>query len=130
MFLMWSSAGSNLYYFVMHPDLPLLWCYTWAVCASAGYTWCFGRILVHLCAIRCRTSNYRKICIPLSVSLWNDLGYHAFNGIGLTGFKNRENAFLLARLLAPFFVSYWCPFLFFHSMGWYCGAEDFGLIGC
>ena len=28
------------------------------------------------------------------------------------------------------FVSSCFPFLFFHSMGWYCGAGVFGLIGC
>ena len=28
------------------------------------------------------------------------------------------------------FVYYYFPFLFFYSMGWYCGAGVFGLIGC
>ena len=39
--------------------------------------------------------------IPLSVSLWNDLGYPVFDGVGLAGFKSYANAFLLALLLAP-----------------------------
>ena len=34
---------------------------------------------------------------------------------------------LVARSL---FVSWYFPFLFFHSMGWYCGAGVFRLIGC
>ena len=33
---------------------------------------------------------------PLSVSLWNDLAYPVFDGVGLVGFKCRANAFLLA----------------------------------
>ena len=45
---------------------------------------------------RCRTSQYRRTFIPLSVSLWNDLGDPIFDGVGLAGFKNRANAFLLA----------------------------------
>ena len=42
---------------------------------------------------RCRTSQYRRTFIPLSVSLWNDLGDHVFDGVGLMGFKSRANAF-------------------------------------
>ena len=45
---------------------------------------------------RCRTSQYRRTFLPLSVSLWNDLSDPVFNGVGLSGFKSRANAFLLA----------------------------------
>ena len=41
---------------------------------------------------RCRTSQYRRTFVPLSVSLWKDL----FDGVGLAGLKSRANAFLLA----------------------------------
>ena len=44
---------------------------------------------------RCRTSQYRMTFIPLSVSLWNDQVDPVFDGVGLTGFKSRSNAFLL-----------------------------------
>ena len=44
----------------------------------------------------CRTSQYRMTFIPLSVSLWNDLADLVFDGVGLSGFKSRSNAFLLA----------------------------------
>ena len=44
----------------------------------------------------CRTSQYRKTFVPLSVSLWNDLCDPVFDGVGLAGFKSRANAFLLA----------------------------------
>ena len=43
---------------------------------------------------RCRTSQNRKTFIPLSVSLWNDLSDHIFDGMGQAGFKSRDNAFL------------------------------------
>ena len=45
---------------------------------------------------RCRTSQYCKTFIPLSVSLWNNLGDPVFDGVGLSCFKSRANAFLLA----------------------------------
>ena len=40
---------------------------------------------------RCRTSQYRRTFIPLSVSLWNDLSDPVFDGVGLAGFKSRAN---------------------------------------
>ena len=45
---------------------------------------------------RCRTSQYRRSFVPLSVSLWNDLSDPVFEGVVLAGFKSRANAFLLA----------------------------------
>ena len=45
---------------------------------------------------RCRTSQYRRTFIPLSVSLWNYLVDPVFDGVQLAGFKSRSNAFLLA----------------------------------
>ena len=44
----------------------------------------------------CRTSQYRRTIVPLSVSLWNNLSDPVFDGVGLVGFKSRANAFLLA----------------------------------
>ena len=73
---------------------------------------------------RCRTSQYCRTFVPLSVSLWNDLDDPVFDGVGLAGFKSSANAFLLALLPASFCVFYCFPFLFFPSMGWYCEAGD------
>ena len=42
---------------------------------------------------RCRTSQYSRTFIPLSVSLWNDLSHPVFDGVGLAGFKSRAKAF-------------------------------------
>ena len=80
---------------------------------------------------RYRTSQYSRTFIPLSASLWNDLSDPVFDGVGLAGFKSRgAYAFLLAYAARSLFVSCCSPILFFHSMGWYCGAGVFGLIGC
>ena len=56
-------------------------------------------LVAHQCTyapLRCRTSQYSRTFIPLSVSLWNDLANPVFDGVGLTGFKSRANAFLSA----------------------------------
>ena len=45
---------------------------------------------------RCRTGQYRMIFIPLTVSFWNDLADPIFDGVGLTGYKSRANAFFIA----------------------------------
>ena len=45
---------------------------------------------------RCRTFQYCRSLVPLSVSLWNDLTDPVFDGVRLAGFKSRVNAFLLA----------------------------------
>ena len=75
---------------------------------------------------RCRTSQYCRTFIPLSVSLWNDLSDPVFDGVGLAGFKSRANAFFLPSCSLPF-----CR-LFSLSPSFYgiVGAGVFGLIGC
>ena len=45
---------------------------------------------------RCRTSQYYRTFVLLLMSLWNDLADPVFDGVGLSGFKSRANAFLLA----------------------------------
>ena len=44
---------------------------------------------------RCRTSQYRRSFVLLSVSLWNDLSDPVFDGVGLAGLKSRASAFML-----------------------------------
>ena len=44
---------------------------------------------------RCRTSQYRRTCVLLSVSLWNNLANPIFDGAELAGFKSKANAFSL-----------------------------------
>ena len=45
---------------------------------------------------RCRTSQYSRTFISLSVPLWNHLADQVFDVVGLAGFKRRANAILLA----------------------------------
>ena len=45
---------------------------------------------------RCRTAQYCRTFMPLSVPLWNNLGDPVFDDVGLVGFKSRANAFLPA----------------------------------
>ena len=78
---------------------------------------------------RCRTSWYRRTFFPLSVSLWNDLGGPAFDGVGLAGFKSRANCLfidLAARsLLSPAVFPFSSFILWVGIVG-----RVFGLIGC
>ena len=78
---------------------------------------------------RCRTSQHRNTCIPLSVSLWDDLADSVFDDVGLAGFKSRIDVFYGLSCNNPF-VFCCFPFLFFLSIGWYYGAGVFRLIGC
>ena len=45
---------------------------------------------------RCRTSQYRRTFVHLSVSLWNDLADPECDGMELEGFKSSVIAFSLA----------------------------------
>ena len=65
------------------------------------------------------------------MSLWNDLVHIVFDGVGLAGFKSRANAFLFSlRCSIPLLFYTILTLLFFLSIGWYCGAGVFILIGC
>ena len=60
----------------------------YAVCASEGYTLCFGLTSVYLYAhTLCRTSQYLMIFILLSLRLWNYLAGSVFDDVGLAGFN-------------------------------------------
>ena len=103
-----------------------LWLY-YVCCTRSGVTRCTlfvvlflvpvlitrGAVIAHRFTYsppRCRTSQYCRTFIPLSVSLWNDLSDPVFNGVGQAGFKSRANAFLLALLLAHFLSPAVFPF--------------------
>ena len=62
--------------------------------------------------------------------MWNDLADHVFDGVGLAGFKSRAYVFYWHKLLYAFLTSTIFIFIFFMSIGWYCGAGVLGLIGC
>ena len=58
----------------------------------------------------CRTSQYHRTIVPLSVSLWNDLSDAVSDGVGLAGFKSSQ-CFPVSMICSFFFVS--CYFIFF-----------------
>ena len=80
---------------------------------------------------RCRTSQYRMTFIPLSMSLWNDLDKPHIRWCGTGGFQDQGQCFLIGLSCSiPAIVFYTIfLFLFFLSIGWYCGAGVFGMIG-
>ena len=79
----------------------------------------------------CRTLQYSRTFIPFSVSLWNDLANSVFDGVGTGVFQKPGQCFFISLSCSiPTIVSTLFPFLFFLSIGCYCGARVFGLIGC
>ena len=74
----------------------------------------------------CRTSQYRRTFVPLSVSLWNDLSDPVLDGVGLAGFKSRAKAFLFVwsalSFLSPTIIFFFLPLVFcvgLWSSDWY-----------
>ena len=63
---------------------------------------------------RCRTSQYLRTFIPMSVSPFNNIGDPVFDRVGLAGFKSRANRPLATRSVS---VSYRFPRSFFHYTG-------------
>ena len=66
-----------------------------------------GALVAHrymYASLRCRTSQYRRTFVPLSVSLTmvprNDLADPVFDGVGLAGFKSRANILLTYAALS------------------------------
>ena len=60
---------------------------------------------------RCRTSQYHRTFVPISVSLWNDLADPVFDGVGLMGFKSRANGFFIGLSCSiPTIVFYYIHF--------------------
>ena len=63
---------------------------------------------------RCRTLQYRRTFVPLSVSLFNYLADPVFDGVGLAGFKSRANAFFIGLSCSiPTIVFYYFSFSVF-----------------
>ena len=75
---------------------------------------------------RCRTSQYRRTSVPLSVSLWNDLSDPVFDAVGLRVLRAQPMLSCWHDLLFLFRLLLFYLFLF--SMGWLCGVGVFGLI--
>ena len=76
---------------------------------------------------RCRTSQYRRTFVPLSVSLWNDLSDPVLDGVGPAVLRAEPMVSCWHDLLFFFILLF---YIFLTSMGWLCGAGIFGLIEC
>ena len=99
------------------------------MCGLHAVVWSYIGIL-NYAPPRCRTSQYHMTFISLSVSLWNFCD-PKFDGVGLAGYESRVNVFFVVRTLFVFYTLFRCfPFLFFLSIGWFCGAGVFGLTRC
>ena len=99
----------------MHPRYA--WRFIRAISESAYYKWCIGRTWVYLGPHRCRTSQYHRTFISLSVSLQNDLSDPVFDGVGLESFKSRVNALSLAWAARSFCLFSCFPFfLYFYGL--------------
>ena len=106
----------------MHPfsgALPLLFVPARVTC---------GALVAHrhsFAVPRCRTSQYRRTFVPHSVSLWNDLSYPVFDGVGLAGFHTDggptstcwPNLFFMSP---TFFLYFFLPWV--GCVGW--GSSD------
>ena len=69
----------------------------------------------------CRTLQYRRSFIPLSVSLWNDLADPVFDGVGLAGFKSKANPYLLPLSILSLCLQLFSPVSSIHELvvwGW------------
>ena len=90
-----------------------------------------GALVVHrhtYAPPHCRTSQDPRTMILLSVSLWNDV-LPRIPWCGTGGFQEQIQCILIGLAGRSLLVSYCFPFLFFHYMGWCCGARVFGQIG-
>ena len=79
---------------------------------------------------RCRTSQYYRTFVPLSVSLWNDLADPCSMVWDWRISRAGQMFFYWYKLLYPCYSLLFFPFFFFLSIGWCCGAGVIGVIGC
>ena len=106
-----------------------MWRSTCALCASPGYTKCFDCTSVYFCASPMQNLAVPQTFIPLSVSVeWS--GWPLIWWCGIGGFQEQAQCLFVGLVTLAVFVFNYFPFLFFSSIGWYCGAGVFGLIGC
>ena len=103
---------------------------TCAVCASAGYTRCFGRSSDCLCASSLQNLSVTQDFSPFSLSQWNDIASPLFDVWDWRVLKEVLMVFHWPELFSPVLSpTVLCLFLFFLSMRRYSGAGVFGLPG-
>ena len=111
-------------------EITSMRCIVFALCARAGYSWCFAwlRIDRHSFApSRCRTAQYRRTFLPISVFLLNDLDDLFFTGaVCLTVLSEQGQCFRVDLICSHFGLSLFSLCLF--SVGWLDGVGVSGLI--
>ena len=75
---------------------------------------------------RCRTSQYHRTIVPLSLTLWNHLGDCVFDGEGWRVLRAEPIRSCWTNLLF-LAVSY---YFLLPCVGWFCGVGVFELIDC
>ena len=73
-----------------------------------------GALIAHVHSFappRCRTSQYRRTFVPLTLSLWNDLCDPEFDGVGLV--VSRAEPMLPVGMICSFFFDSYCFIFFF-----------------
>ena len=118
-----------LYKFRYNPMYPLYGALPWTL-VSVLVT--CGELVAHrypYTLLRCRTSLYLRIFIPLTVSLWNIVVTPHSMVWDWRVSRAGPMPFCWPSSSLPF-VSYCFHFLFCYSIGCYCGAGVFELIGC
>ena len=114
-------------------------------CTRSGVTWCTPSMVFYLCRMcqcglvahrytyappRRRSLQYSrtlKFSVRISV-VWSFRPRIRWCGTG--GFQKQSPCHIIGLTALSLFVSSCFAFLFFHSMGWYCGAGVNALIRC
>ena len=111
-------------------DDPLL-LYLVHMC-QCGLTLYTGRTSVFLCATSLQNLEVSQdFCSPLNVPLKRSFLTPYSMVWDCKVSRAGQMLFYWSKLLYPYYsVLLFFPFIFFLSKGWYCGAGDFGLIGC
>ena len=92
---------------------------------------CSGRTSVYLCTASLQNlavpdDFYSPLSVPMERSCWLSIRW-----CGTGGFQEQgQCSFIGLSCSISTISSTKFPFLFFLSIGWYCGAAVFGLIGC
>ena len=84
----------------------------------------WSHILVHLLAV-VQQDLYSPPSFPVEQPCWPCIWW-----CGTSWFQELGHCFLLALAARSLFIFYCFLFLFILSIGWYCGAGVFTLIGC
>ena len=100
------------------------------VCASTDITRCFGCMLIYLFASSLKNLSVpQRFYSPLSISVKRSC-WPCIRWCGTGGFYEQVEWYFIGLSTRSIFIFSCSTFLLFISMGWYCVAWVFWLIGC